>query len=256
MWRQLVRRDSRARLVFGKRRLKPPRARSPVRLRWPSLQRAPTRSAGRSRVFGIGAGACRIMAATTWRSARAAAFTFSTAISSGAAYSVTVLTQPAGQSCTVTNGSGTASANVTNVQVACSIYHIHHRRHRLWSHGTGWSCRIMAATTWRSARAAAFTFSTAISSGAAYSVTVLTQPAGQSLHGDQRQRHGQRQCHERPGCVHDYHLHDRRDGLESFGIGAGACRTMAATTWRLHREQHRLRSARRSRVEAHTTSRF
>ena len=47
-------------------------------------------------------------------------FTFSTTVASGAAYSVTVLTQPAGQSCTVTNGSGTASANVMNVQVACT----------------------------------------------------------------------------------------------------------------------------------------
>src|SRR5206468_8864139 len=50
-------------------------------------------------------------------------FTFSTAIASGAAYSVTVLTQPTNpsQSCTVTNGSGTvASTNVTNVAVACT----------------------------------------------------------------------------------------------------------------------------------------
>jgi hypothetical protein len=47
-------------------------------------------------------------------------FTFSSAVDSGAAYSVTVLTQPTGQSCTVTSGSGTASANVTNVQVSCS----------------------------------------------------------------------------------------------------------------------------------------
>jgi len=52
----------------------------------------------------------------------ATAFTFSTPISSGGAYSVTVLTQPSSpaQTCTVTNGSGTATANVTNVQVACT----------------------------------------------------------------------------------------------------------------------------------------
>ncbi len=53
-------------------------------------------------------------------SANATSFTFATPVASGGAYSVTVLTQPAGQSCAVTNGSGTATANVTNVSVACS----------------------------------------------------------------------------------------------------------------------------------------
>jgi hypothetical protein len=47
-------------------------------------------------------------------------FTFSTAINSGGAYAVTVGTQPTGQTCTVTNGTGTASANVTNVSVSCT----------------------------------------------------------------------------------------------------------------------------------------
>ena len=48
------------------------------------------------------------------------AFTFSTAIAEGSPYAVTVSTQPTGQTCTVTNGSGTVgSANVTNVGVTC-----------------------------------------------------------------------------------------------------------------------------------------
>ena len=47
------------------------------------------------------------------------AFTFSTAIISASAYAVTVGTQPTNQTCTVTNGAGTASGNVTNVMVAC-----------------------------------------------------------------------------------------------------------------------------------------
>jgi N-acetylneuraminic acid mutarotase len=47
-------------------------------------------------------------------------FTFTTPINSGDAYSVTALTQPSGQNCSVTNGSGTATANVTTVQVACA----------------------------------------------------------------------------------------------------------------------------------------
>ena len=48
------------------------------------------------------------------------AFTFATPLAGGAAYSVTVKTNPAGQACTVSNGSGTVgSANVTNVAVTC-----------------------------------------------------------------------------------------------------------------------------------------
>lgn len=48
-------------------------------------------------------------------------FTFDTAISDGATYTVTVLTQPTGQTCTVSSGSGTiAGANVTDVSVSCS----------------------------------------------------------------------------------------------------------------------------------------
>src|SRR5882672_3610651 len=47
------------------------------------------------------------------------AFTFATVVAG--AYSITVLTQPATptQTCTVTNGVGTAGANVTNVAVHC-----------------------------------------------------------------------------------------------------------------------------------------
>jgi hypothetical protein len=51
------------------------------------------------------------------------AFTFSTKILTGSAYSVTVLSQPGTptQTCAVTSGSGTvAGANVTSVQVACT----------------------------------------------------------------------------------------------------------------------------------------
>lgn len=49
------------------------------------------------------------------------AFTFATALSDAASYAVTILTQPSGQFCSVTSGSGTVSgANVTNVAVSCS----------------------------------------------------------------------------------------------------------------------------------------
>ena len=49
------------------------------------------------------------------------AFTFATKLAGGAAYNVTVKTNPSGQTCTVANGSGTiAAADVTNVAVSCA----------------------------------------------------------------------------------------------------------------------------------------
>jgi hypothetical protein len=48
-------------------------------------------------------------------------YTFTTGVTSGGTYNVTVQTQPAGQTCVVSNGSGTvAGANVSNVGVTCT----------------------------------------------------------------------------------------------------------------------------------------
>jgi hypothetical protein len=48
-------------------------------------------------------------------------FTFATALAQGAAYDVTVATEPSGQTCSVTGGSGSMpAANVTSVAVACT----------------------------------------------------------------------------------------------------------------------------------------
>ena len=41
---------------------------------------------------------------------------------SASTYTVTVQTSPTGQTCTITNGSGTATANVTNVSVSCKSF--------------------------------------------------------------------------------------------------------------------------------------
>ena len=107
-------------------------------------------------------------------------FTFSTAISSGGAYSVTVLTQPSSptQNCAVTNGTGTATANVTNVQVACAAptYTIGGTVSGL--SGTGLVLQNNGGNNLTISGNGSFTFSTAITSGGAYSVTVLTQPSG------------------------------------------------------------------------------
>lgn len=48
-------------------------------------------------------------------------FTFATQVANGSPYSVTVLTHPASQSCSVANGTGTiALANVSNVTITCA----------------------------------------------------------------------------------------------------------------------------------------
>ena len=48
-------------------------------------------------------------------------FTFATGLTAGSAYNVTVDTNPAGQTCSVANGSGTVgSASITNVAVTCT----------------------------------------------------------------------------------------------------------------------------------------
>ena len=74
-------------------------------------------------VAGLPAGASLVLQDNGGDSASVNAntgFVFNTTLASGAAYAVTVLTQPAGATCSVVNGSGTvASANVTNVSVTC-----------------------------------------------------------------------------------------------------------------------------------------
>ena len=48
-------------------------------------------------------------------------FTFATTLTTGSPYDVTVQTSPAGQTCSVANGSGTVgSASITNVAVTCT----------------------------------------------------------------------------------------------------------------------------------------
>jgi PASTA domain len=117
--------------------------------------------------------------------ANATSFTFATAIASGAAYAVSVKTQPSGQSCAVANGTGTAgSSSVTNVTVACtsnpaSTYTVGGTISGLTASGlqlvdNGVDTISVAPN------ATSFTFATAVASGARYAVTVKTQPSGQS----------------------------------------------------------------------------
>lgn len=49
-----------------------------------------------------------------------ASYTFPSTLAYGASYAVTVASQPSGQTCTVTNGTGTVTGNVSNVGVSCA----------------------------------------------------------------------------------------------------------------------------------------
>ena len=75
-------------------------------------------------------------------------FTFATALPTGAPYSVTVKTNPAGQTCTVSNGSGTVgSANVTSVAVSCTNAASYTVGGTVRGCPGRWCCRITAGTT-------------------------------------------------------------------------------------------------------------
>jgi hypothetical protein len=106
-------------------------------------------------------------------------FAFSNQLGSGTAYTVTVQTQPATQTCVVTNGSGNVTANVTNVAVACTS-----NTFTIGGALSGLNGTVVLQNNGGNDLSLTadgnFAFSTAVNSGAAYSVTVLTQPVGQT----------------------------------------------------------------------------
>jgi hypothetical protein len=113
-------------------------------------------------------------------------FTFSTALTSGASYAVTVSSQPAGQTCKVSDGSGTVTGAVSSVAVSCvtttsGSYTVGGTVSGLLGTGlilldNGADQNSVNART-VGASASSFTFSGTLASGAAYSVSVQTQPS-------------------------------------------------------------------------------
>src|SRR5467141_174353 len=109
-------------------------------------------------------------------------FTFKTALPMGSAYVVTVSTQPTSptQTCTVTNGSGTASANVGNIQITCSTgtISIGGTLTGLAKAGSGLVLQDNGGDNLTLKANGSFTFPTLVPAGGAYKVTILTQPSG------------------------------------------------------------------------------
>jgi 6-phosphogluconolactonase (cycloisomerase 2 family) len=107
------------------------------------------------------------------------AFNFVTRFASGGAYAVTV-TAPEGKTCTVTGGSGTVSATVTNVTVACVSNATFLIGGTVSGLGVGQSVILQnnGGDDLTVSANGAFTFATKVSSGGSYLVKVGTQPQG------------------------------------------------------------------------------
>src|SRR5580704_8845696 len=107
---------------------------------------------------------------------------FKTAITIGSTYNVTVLTQPSGpaQTCSVTNGTGTATSGVAiNVQITCSLGTLSVGGSVSgYAGGTGFVLQDNGGDNLTIAKNGAFTFATLIPVNGTYKVTVFTQPAG------------------------------------------------------------------------------
>ena len=111
----------------------------------------------------------------------ATSFKFSTSLINGALYVVSVGIQPAGYTCLVSNGSGNVTnANVTNTAIACAkTYTVGGTITGLNASGlilrlNGGANKIIPGN------ATAFVFSTALTSGSAYTVSIQNQPTGQT----------------------------------------------------------------------------
>jgi hypothetical protein len=110
-------------------------------------------------------------------------FTFPTLVPAGGSYAVTILTQPSGpnQTCTVTNGSGVANANVTSVQVICpAIFHtIGGTVVGLVGTNSGMVLQNNLGDNLTISGNGTFTFNTSIADGSTYDVSEFVGPSTQ-----------------------------------------------------------------------------
>lgn len=114
-------------------------------------------------------------------SATSATFAFD-GIPKSANYAISIKTQPTSpwQTCTIANGSGVVTANVSGVSVICTTNNYAVRGTVAGLTGTGLTLLINGGSSQAIASGAtAFAFAS-VQSGAAYAVTVGTQPAGQN----------------------------------------------------------------------------
>jgi len=110
-------------------------------------------------------------------------FTFPDQVRTGAAYNVTVSSQPSGQTCTVTNGAGTVtSSNVTDIRVTCSTAGATFVVGGMVSGltGTGLVLQLNGIEELAVLSTGSFTFGVKLAAGASYEVSIKTQPSNPS----------------------------------------------------------------------------
>ena len=114
-------------------------------------------------------------------SSGSSAFTFSNHIAYGSSYAVAIGTQPTGQTCSVSSGSGTVTGAVSSVAVSCatntysiggSVSGLSQSGLMLTDNG-GNALGVISGSS-------SFTFSNQLAYGASYAVAVSTQPTGQT----------------------------------------------------------------------------
>ena len=136
-------------------------------------------------IVGLTAGSTVGLANTgngdTLPSASGTGFSFSVGLPNAAPYAVTVTTQPAGQTCSVTqNGSGTVpNANVTNVVVECVTLN-YPLSGTVVGLALGETVTLVNGSETLPVTGTNFAFATPLPHGSSYSVSVGTQPNGQT----------------------------------------------------------------------------
>jgi environmental stress-induced protein Ves len=106
------------------------------------------------------------------------AFTFKTSVDAGTTYNITVAAQPTAPSqfCSIANAAGTATNNVTTVTVNCSTGSFSVGGSVSGLAGSGLVLRNNGGDDLPIASNGSFTFATELASGAAFEVSVATQP--------------------------------------------------------------------------------
>ncbi len=108
------------------------------------------------------------------------AFTFANPQAAGSVYAVTVSSQPATQTCSVTSGSGNVSnTNIDNVTVTCAV-----NAYTVGGEVSNLSGTLVLENNGSDSKTITtngeYAFTTPVAEGSGYDVTVVTQPAGQT----------------------------------------------------------------------------
>jgi carbonic anhydrase/acetyltransferase-like protein (isoleucine patch superfamily) len=105
-------------------------------------------------------------------------FTFATQVEQGGTYDVSVLTQPSApaQTCAISNGSGTATNNITDVAITCTTSSFTVGGTVVGLTGSGLVLQDNGGDDLHISANGAFTFTSQVVSGGTFAVTIETQP--------------------------------------------------------------------------------